>query len=68
MKFINYLEQISGVDIYALTAFMIFFVFFIVMALWALKADKKLINHLSNLPFQQDQENPSTESEKAISL
>lgn len=68
MKFINYLEKISGVDVYGLTAFMIFFVFFILITLWALKADKQLINHMSNLPFQQETENPSSESEKAISL
>ena len=28
MKFINYLEKISGVDILALTSFGIFFIFF----------------------------------------
>ena len=44
MKFINYLEKITGVDIFALTSFGIFFTFFIVMVLWAWKADKKMIN------------------------
>jgi hypothetical protein len=52
MKFINYLEKISGVDIYALSSFSIFFTFFIVMALWAWKADKKMINEISNLPLE----------------
>jgi hypothetical protein len=51
MKFINYLEKITGVDVYAMSSFMIFFTFFIVMALWAWKADKKLINKLSNIPL-----------------
>lgn len=51
MKFINYLEKITGVDVYALTAFCIFFTIFLVMAIWALKADKKMINEISNLPL-----------------
>ena len=68
MKFINYLENISGVDVYGLTAFMIFFVFFIIIAIWAWKADKKLISYLSNLPFQSENENPVTEPEKAIKI
>jgi hypothetical protein len=51
MKFINYLEKITGVDIYAISSFSIFFTFFIIMALWAWKADKKLIDELNNLPL-----------------
>jgi hypothetical protein len=51
MKFINYLESITGVDIYALTSFMIFFTFFIVMALWAWKADKKMIDKINRIPL-----------------
>lgn len=56
MRFINYLESITGVSIYALTSFGIFFTFFIVMALWAWKADKKLINTLSNIPLDNNQD------------
>lgn len=51
MKFINYLESITGVDVYALASFMIFFTFFVVMALWAWKADKKLIDKINRLPL-----------------
>ncbi|NCI45680.1 CcoQ/FixQ family Cbb3-type cytochrome c oxidase assembly chaperone [Sediminibacterium soli] len=51
MKFINYLEKISGVDIFGLTSFIIFFGFFVVMALWAWKADKKLIEKLNHIPL-----------------
>lgn len=56
MKFINYLESITGVSVYALTSFGIFFTFFIIMALWAWKADKKLINTLSNIPLDNNQD------------
>lgn len=52
MKFINYLEKISGVDIYALTSFTIFFVIFLVMGFWALKADKKMIEEIRRLPLE----------------
>ncbi|MEK7199901.1 MAG: CcoQ/FixQ family Cbb3-type cytochrome c oxidase assembly chaperone [Bacteroidota bacterium] len=51
MKFINYLEKITNVDIYALSSFSIFFVVFIVMGIWALKADKKMIEEISRLPL-----------------
>lgn len=51
MKFINYLEKISGVDIYALTSFSIFFVFFLLMAIWAWKADKNMIDEISRIPL-----------------
>lgn len=52
MKFINYLEKITGVDIYALSSFSIFFVFFTLMALWAWKADKKLIEEINRIPLE----------------
>ena len=53
MKFINYLTKITGVDVYAMSSFMIFFTFFIIMAIWALKADKKLISELSKMPLEK---------------
>ena len=51
MKFINYLEKITGVDVYALSSFAIFFTFFVIMLLWTWKADKKMINEISRLPL-----------------
>jgi len=52
MTFIHYLESITGVDIYAIIAFLIFFNIFIIISLWAWKADKKLIKKLSNIPLE----------------
>ena len=57
MKFINYLEKITHVDIIGITSFLIFFTFFIIMAFWAMSADKKLITTLSELPLNDAQEN-----------
>jgi hypothetical protein len=51
MKFINYLEKITGIDIFGLSSFMIFFVFFIAMAFWALKADKGMIEKINRIPL-----------------
>lgn len=51
MKFINYLEKITGVDIYALSSFSIFFLFFLIMSFWAWKADKKMIEEISRIPL-----------------
>jgi hypothetical protein len=51
MKFIHYLEKITGVGIYPLISLLIFFVFFAVLLFWILKADKKYISDLKNIPF-----------------
>ena len=51
MKFIHYLEKITGVGIYPLISLIIFFLFFTVLLLWILRADKKYISVLKNIPF-----------------
>ena len=54
MKFIHYLEKITGVGIYPLTSLSIFFLFFTAMAIWSFKADKKYINALKQIPFPEN--------------
>lgn len=51
MKFINYLEKISGVDIYGLSSLSIFFLFFLAVLVWVLKSDKKKIEEISRIPL-----------------
>lgn len=51
MKFIHYLEKVTGVSIYPLISFVIFGLFFLVMLLWVLKSDKKLIYDISRIPL-----------------
>lgn len=51
MKFIHYLEKISGVSIYAITSFTIFGLFFLMMLFWIIKADKKMIREISQIPL-----------------
>lgn len=51
MKFIHYLEKISGVEIYPLTSLLIFFVFFVALLWFVLKTDKAYIKEIEQLPF-----------------
>ena len=51
MKFINYLENITGIEIYPLISFVLFFVFFVFVSYYALKTDKAHLNELSNIPL-----------------
>lgn len=51
MKFIHYLEKITGVSIYPLISFAIFGLFFLVMLLWVIKTDKKTIYDISRIPL-----------------
>ncbi|HUB60062.1 MAG TPA: hypothetical protein VL978_05145 [Puia sp.] len=51
MKFINYLEKISGVSIYGMSSLLLFGTVFMVMLVWALKADKGMIEEIRNIPL-----------------
>ncbi len=51
MKFIHYLERITGVGIYPLLSLIIFFLFFTILLLWIMRADKTYISVLKNIPF-----------------
>ncbi|MBS0025929.1 CcoQ/FixQ family Cbb3-type cytochrome c oxidase assembly chaperone [Chitinophaga sp. 22321] len=58
MKFINYLESIAGISVYPMAALLLLFTFFIGASLWAFKADKKLMDHISRIPLDNDETNP----------
>ena len=51
MKFINYLEKVSGVDIMGLFSLCVFFLFFVVMLTWVFKTKKKDFNEISRIPL-----------------
>ncbi|WP_126974422.1 CcoQ/FixQ family Cbb3-type cytochrome c oxidase assembly chaperone [Gynurincola endophyticus] len=51
MKFIHYLEKISGVSIYPLISFTMFGLFFIFMVIWVFRSDKNTINEISRIPL-----------------
>lgn len=54
MKFTYYLEKISGVSVYPLISLLLFVSFFIIVTLWVLRSDKKTMEHLENLPLEND--------------
>lgn len=56
MKFINYLEKVSGVDIMGLASLLVFFLFFVAMLTWVFKTRKKDFNEVSRIPL--DNQNP----------
>ena len=52
MKFIHYLEKVSGVDIFGLMSLLIFVVFFTAMLIWIFRSDKKKLKQISEIPLQ----------------
>lgn len=55
MKFIHYLESITGIGIFPLISLLLFFLFFTVLIFYVVKADKKHILELKQLPLDQEQ-------------
>lgn len=55
MKFIKYLEGISGVSIYPMASLLIFTTFFLLAAFWAFKADKRMMDQISHIPLDNDE-------------
>ncbi|MDI1355827.1 MAG: CcoQ/FixQ family Cbb3-type cytochrome c oxidase assembly chaperone [bacterium] len=55
MKFINYLESISGVEIYPLVSLLIFFLFFIAVGVYLLKSGKDHFNDVSKIPLDNNE-------------
>ena len=51
MKFINYIEKASGVDILGLLSLTVFFLFFMVILTWVLKTKKEDFNEVSQIPL-----------------
>jgi cytochrome c oxidase cbb3-type subunit 4 len=56
MKFINYLQSITGVSIYPLASLMIFFLFFTALTVYVVKADKAYINAMKLIPFPKNEQ------------
>ena len=53
MKFVNYIEKVSGVDVYGLTSLGIFVTLFIIITISVIKADKKTIKEISEIPLDK---------------
>lgn len=63
MKFINYLDSITGIGVYPLISLMVFFVFFLGVAFYIIKSSKAYFDMLSNLPLSSNPDlfNPKKE-------
>lgn len=56
LKFVKHtMETIDGIAIFPVVSFVIFFTFFVGLLWWVAKTDKKYVNHLENLPLEEDQ-------------
>jgi cytochrome c oxidase cbb3-type subunit IV len=54
MKFTHYLEKITGVSVYPVISLLLFVSFFVIVTLWVLRADKRTMEHLENLPLENE--------------
>lgn len=54
MKFINYLESITGVGIYPMISLLLFVVFFTAVTWYVLRADKNYMESVSRIPIEND--------------
>lgn len=54
MKFINYIEKISGVDIMGITSLLVFVIFFSLMLTWVFKTRKSEFNEASRIPLDNN--------------
>jgi len=54
MKFVKYLESIMGIEIFPMISLMLFFTFFVFLFWYVIKADKKRIEEIKNLPLNEE--------------
>ncbi|HLI92960.1 MAG TPA: hypothetical protein VKU83_05105 [Puia sp.] len=51
MKFIHYIEKVSGVSIYGLSSLLLFSGIFLIMLWYAIKVDKRMIEEARKMPL-----------------
>ncbi|MFI0428112.1 CcoQ/FixQ family Cbb3-type cytochrome c oxidase assembly chaperone [Mariniflexile sp. HMF6888] len=52
LKFVkNYMDSISGIEIYPIISLLIFFTFFVLLFWWVITAKNEYIKTVSNLPL-----------------
>lgn len=47
----NYMDSITGIEIYPLISLLIFFTFFVILFWWVFTAKKDYIERVSNIPL-----------------
>ena len=53
--FRQFVDKMTGNDIYLITSLLIFFIFFVAVAALLIRMNKKHIEYMSNLPLNEDQ-------------
>ncbi|MCH7415816.1 cbb3-type cytochrome c oxidase subunit 3 [Belliella sp. R4-6] len=48
------LSSIENIEIYPIISLLIFVLFFVGMFIWVVKADKNYIDHMKDLPFEDE--------------
>lgn len=61
MKFINYLESITGIGIYPLASFLIFFLFFLAVSIYLMRAGKRHFDTVAGIPLDIQTNDPDYE-------
>lgn len=57
LKFIkHHMETIAGIEIFPLISLIIFFTFFVGLTIYIMRADKKQINEIANLPLDENED------------
>lgn len=51
------LSSIENIEIYPIISLLIFVVFFIGMFIWVIRVDKKYIDHMKSMPFDDELQN-----------
>jgi cytochrome c oxidase cbb3-type subunit 4 len=50
----NVLQSIENIEIWPVISFVIFFVFFLCLLLWVFTTDRKVIDRMKGLPFDEE--------------
>jgi hypothetical protein len=51
MKFIHYIEKVSGIQVMGLVSLLLFVSFFTVMLIWVFRVSKKKLDDISQIPL-----------------
>lgn len=62
--FRQFVDQVTGNNLYLIVSLMIFFIFFVVIALLLIKMNKKHISYMSELPLSDDDKALTHESSR----
>ena len=58
--FKNYFKGIEGIANYPMVSLLVFFIFFIAITAWWIRADKKQLKELSEIPLNKSEQDSET--------